>query len=80
MTIANHLIVFLVIWWLVLFMVLPWGVKAHHESNEEYEAGIEPGAPVKPHIGKKMLITTGITFVMWALFWAVMAFDLISLA
>lgn len=79
MTIANHIVVFLVCWWLVLFMVLPWGVKGHHESNEEFEPGIEPGSPVKPHIGKKMLITTAITFVLWAIFWAVMEYDLISL-
>lgn len=79
MTIANHLIVFLVCWWLVLFMVLPWGIKGHHETSEEYDAGIEPGSPVKPNIKKKMVITTGITIVIWALFWAVVEFDLISI-
>lgn len=81
MTIANHLVVFLVVWWLVFFMVLPWGVKGHHESEEEFDSGIvEPGSPVKANIGKKMLVTTGITFVVWAIFWAVMEFDLISLS
>ncbi|PCJ36023.1 MAG: hypothetical protein COA93_02250 [Alphaproteobacteria bacterium] len=80
MTIANHLVVFLVCWWLVFFMVLPWGVKGHHESDEEYEAGIvEPGSPVKANIGKKMLITTGITLVVWGMIWAVISFELISL-
>lgn len=79
MTIANHLIVFLVCWWLVLFMVLPWGIKGHHESSEDYEAGIEPGSPVTPHIRQKMIITTAITTVVWALFWAVVEFDLISI-
>lgn len=79
MTIANHLVVFLVCWWLVFFMTLPWGVKGHHETGEEYEAGIEPGSPVKANIGIKMLITTGIATVIWAMFWAVVAFDLISI-
>ncbi|PCI50010.1 MAG: hypothetical protein COB49_04325 [Alphaproteobacteria bacterium] len=79
MTIANHLIVFLVCWWLVLFMVLPWGVKGHHESDEDFEAGIEPGSPIKPDIGRKMLITTAITVVIWGIFWAVVSFDLISI-
>lgn len=78
MTIANHLVVFLVSWWLVFFMVLPFGVRGHHESGEEFEAGIEPGSPVKPNIKKKMLITTGIAAVVWAMFWAVVEFDLIS--
>ena len=80
MTIANHLVVFLVCWWLVFFMVLPWGIKGHHETDEDFEAGIEPGAPIKANIGKKMLITTGITIIVWASFWAVVAFDLISLS
>ena len=80
MTIANHLVVFLVCWWLVFFMVLPWGIKGHHEMDEDFEAGIEPGAPIKANIGKKMLITTGITIIVWASFWAVVAFDLISLS
>jgi len=79
MTIANHLVVFLVCWWLVFFMVLPWGVTGHHESNEDYEAGIEPGSPVKANIGKKMLITTGITVIIWGMFWAVVEFNLISI-
>ncbi|PHZ85329.1 DUF1467 family protein [Paremcibacter congregatus] len=79
MTLANHLVVFLVVWWLVLFMVLPWGVKGHHESGDEFEAGIEPGSPVKPQIGKKMLITTGITIVLWGAFWAAMEFGLITI-
>lgn len=78
MTIANHLVVFLVCWWMVLFMVLPWGVKGHHEMGKEYEDGIDPGSPIKANIGRKMLITTGIATVVWAMFWAVMAFDLIS--
>lgn len=79
MTITNHLVVFLVTWWLVIFIVLPFGIKGHHESNEDYEAGIEPGSPINPQIGKKMIITTGITTVIWLIFWAVMEFDLISI-
>ncbi len=78
MTIANHIVVFLVCWWLVFFMVLPWGVRGLHESDEELEAGIEPGAPVKANIGRKMLITTGITIVVWGIIWAVIAYGLMS--
>lgn len=81
MNLANHIIVFLVCWWLVLFIVLPFGVKSHYEeeSDEDLEPGIEKGAPVKANIAKKMLITTGITFVIWLCFYAVMEFELISL-
>ncbi|MCF8474380.1 MAG: DUF1467 family protein [Emcibacter sp.] len=79
MTIANHIIVFIVCWWMVLFMVLPWGIKGHHESGEDFQTGIEPGSPIKANMGKKVLVTTGIAFVVWGIFWAVMEFNLISL-
>ncbi|WP_321391519.1 DUF1467 family protein [Emcibacter sp.] len=79
MGIVEHIVVFSVAWWLILFMVLPFGVRNHHESGEEGEDGIEMAAPVKPNIGKKMLITTGITFVVWLCFWAIIEFKLISL-
>ena len=79
MTFANHIVVFLVCWWMVLFLVLPWGVKGHHESDEDYPDGIEPGSPVKANMGRKVIITTGITFVLWAIFWAVMEFNLLKI-
>jgi len=80
MSFANHLVVFFVSWWLVFFMVLPWGVTGHHESDEDYPAGIELGAPIKANMGKKVLITTGIAIIVWASFWAVKTFGLISIS
>ena len=41
---VSAVVVFIVIWWLVLFMVLPWGVR----RTETPEAGHDPGAPAKP--------------------------------
>jgi len=81
MNLANHIIVFLVCWWLILFMVLPWGVKNHHEeqSEDELEPGIEKAAPVRANIGKKMLITTGITIVVWLSIFAAIEFELFSI-
>ena len=80
MTVANFIVVYLVCWWLVLFMVLPWGVKVHNETGEEYESGIDLGSPVKATIGRKMLITTAITTVIVGIFWSVMEWGLISIS
>lgn len=41
-------------WWLVLFMVLPWGVKLAAKPG----AGHAPSAPVKPQIRRKLIITS----------------------
>lgn len=59
-------VTFLVIWWLILFMVLPFGVA----PPDVVEKGHASSAPAKPRILKKLLITTvlaiGVTFaVQW---------------
>ena len=36
---------YFILWWVVLFAVLPFGVRSQDESGE-VEAGTDPGAPV----------------------------------
>ncbi|MDE2017200.1 MAG: DUF1467 family protein, partial [Hyphomicrobiales bacterium] len=35
-------------WWIVLFAVLPFGVRSQHEAGETPAPGVDPGAPVAP--------------------------------
>ncbi len=42
MSIISLFAIFFVLWWLVLFAVLPFGVK----RDEKPELGNDPGAPV----------------------------------
>ncbi len=69
MDIVTGIVVFVIIWWLVLFTILPWGIRSQTENEietgEEIEPGTEPGAPVSHHLGYKILITTGITIILW---------------
>ena len=51
---------FIVIWWIVIFAVLPIGVKP-----AEDEMGTRAGAPANPNLGKKALITTAIAAALW---------------
>jgi predicted secreted protein len=53
------------IWWVVLFAVLPFGVRSQHEDGEMPE-GTDPGAPVAPRMGIKMLWTTIVSAIVWA--------------
>ncbi len=55
------------IWWIVLFAVLPLGVRSAEEAGEERPEGVDPGAPVAPQLAKKALITTLIAAVVFAL-------------
>jgi predicted secreted protein len=62
----QTMIVFAVVWWLILFMVLPFGAA----PPDEVEPGMATSAPAKPRIGLKLAITTvlamGVTaLVVW---------------
>lgn len=60
--------IFFIIWWVVLFTVLPIGVQSQAESGH-VEPGTEAGAPVAPRIGFKLLLTTGIAIAVFAVFY-----------
>ena len=74
MGITGGIVVFLLIWWLALFMVLPWGVR----PPDAPETGHETGAPEKPRIKEKVLITTGIAMVAWLIIFAFIELNLFS--
>jgi predicted secreted protein len=61
--------IFLVVWWVVLFAVLPWGVRSQEESGDTVP-GTDPGAPTVPALLQKALWTTLIaTLICGLLYW-----------
>lgn len=62
---ATGLMVFFILWWVVIFTVLPFGVRTVEEEGGTVERGHAPSAPVRPMLLKKALITTAITAVLW---------------
>lgn len=78
MTIVTSLAIYFIIWWLVLFAVLPWGVRSQHESGE-YHQGTDPGAPAIPHLGRKLVWTTVVACLVFALWQLIYSYQLISL-
>lgn len=64
--------VFFIIWWLVLFAVLPIGVQSQIEADD-VTLGTERGAPHQPRLGRKLLITTAIAAVVFAVVYVAMA-------
>lgn len=55
--------VYVIVWWLVFFMVLPWGI--HPVEANDVDKGHASSAPQKPRIVLKMAITTVIAAVLW---------------
>lgn len=73
MTIAGGLAVYFVIWWMVLFLTLPFGVRSQIEAGE-VEAGTEPGAPAMPMLLRKALWTTVLAAIVFAGVWYLWTF------
>ena len=70
MTWFTGFVVFFLIWWTVLFAVLPWGVK----REENPAPGHDAGAPVQTHLWKKVAATTGISAIFWLIaYWLITA-------
>tara|TARA_B100001057_G_scaffold345226_1_gene346294 strand:- start:220 stop:474 length:255 start_codon:yes stop_codon:yes gene_type:complete len=65
MGITGSIIVYVMIWWVVFFSVLPVGIQSNKESFKDGIEGVDPGAPKNPKIAKKFLITTIITSILF---------------
>lgn len=76
MTWFSGLLTYGIIWWVVLFAVLPWGVRT--PEPHEVQAGHASSAPVNPMLWRKALITTLIAAILWLGVYALVASDLIS--
>ena len=63
MGIATAIAIYFLIWWIVLFAVLPWGVKA---QGDEGVPGSDPGAPRAAHVWTKLIWTTVVATVVFA--------------
>ena len=55
-----------IIWFLTLFMVLPFGVVSQHEDGRVVP-GSEAGAPARPMISRKLAMTTLLSAVLYGL-------------
>ncbi len=70
----SGVVVYLLIWWVVIFAVLPFGVR----PADKGDLGHAAGAPANPRLLLKMAVTTLISAVLWLGVYAVVASNLIS--
>lgn len=57
--------VYVILWWLAFFTMLPIGAKSAHEAGEQYVPGAEHGAPKIHNLRFKALAAAGIAAVVW---------------
>ena len=79
MNLASAIAIYFIIWWLVLFLVLPFGIRNAHDTGEAVEEGNEPGAPVRPRLLQKALITTLLATVVFVIFYFAQTRGVLSL-
>lgn len=75
MTWFGGIVVYVIVWWMVLFAVLPWG----NRPPETPEPGHATSAPEKPRLALKFAVTTGIATLVFLMIWWLFESDLISL-
>ena len=63
---VSAIVVFIMVWWSVLFCVLPFGLPTTYEDREDGDNYSAPGAPKTLNMKRKLLITSAISLVLWA--------------
>jgi predicted secreted protein len=73
---VTAIVVYILVWWVALFAILPIGVVPETEGDPA--TGGWRGAPQRPNLGRKLVITTLVAAVIWGGIEAVVASDWMS--
>ena len=76
---TTAIAIYFLIWWITLFAVLPFGVRSQHEG-EDFAQGTDPGAPILARIGMKLIWTTVVASIVFAILAAIYKYKLIDIA
>jgi predicted secreted protein len=76
-SLTTAIAIYFVLWWVVLFAVLPWGVRSQEESGA-VAPGTDPGAPTLPMLWRKLVWTTIATGVIFAVGVALYRYDIVT--
>jgi len=74
MSVFNAGVVYVLIWWMVLFCVLPLNIHSIRKPT----GGAMPGAPSNPDMKRKIILTTAISCVVWLVVYLIICSNLIS--
>ena len=76
MSITGLAIIYIIIWWIVFFSILPIDVIRKKTVKID---GEDPGSPEKPKIMKKFIYCTGITTFLFIIIYLLMKFEYLNL-
>jgi predicted secreted protein len=78
MPLTTGVAIFFLIWWVVLFAVLPWGVRSQEEHGD-ISPGTDPGAPAIPNLRRKLVWTTLVSTVLFVGCYVIYVAHLVSI-
>ena len=76
MSITGLAIIYIIIWWIVFFAILP--IDVNREKLNKVE-GEDPGSPENPKMLKKFIYCTGITTIIFLFIYLLMKFEYLNL-
>ena len=76
MSVTGLAIIYIIIWWIVFFAILPIDVERKKLIRVE---GEDPGSPENPKMLKKFIFCTGITTILFILIYLLMKFEYLNL-
>ena len=76
MSVTGLAIIYIIIWWIVFFAILPIDVNRNKTARVE---GEDPGSPENPKMFKKFLYCTGITSVIFVIIYILMKYEYLNL-
>ena len=76
MSLTGLAIIYIIIWWIVFFAILPIDVNRSKTVKIE---GEDPGSPENPKMLKKFIYTTGITTIIFLIIYLLMKFEYLNL-
>ncbi|HMO41809.1 MAG TPA: DUF1467 family protein [Phenylobacterium sp.] len=79
MGVTTSIATYLIIWWVVLFAILPLGTVSHADAGIDPGDGGDPGAPVDPKLKQKFLTTTWVSAIVFVVVWLVIRLGLIPM-
>ena len=77
MSLVFAVATYFIVWWLVLFMVLPWGVTTQGESGKISPGTVE-SAPTSPRLWPKLIATTVIATIVFAGIYVMIAYKIVT--
>ena len=78
MSLTGSIVIYVILWWLILFTVLPRDINSQKDKGYIVQ-GTDPGAPSNPNIVKKLIITTAITSILFAIIYFLNYFDILNI-